>query len=315
MTGIYSLLEGKTLSGRYRVERLISRGGMGAVFRGTDVNLGRRVAIKVIALEPDSPEQAASLRARFRREAHAAARLRHPHVVTLYDFETDDTTGLDFIVMELLEGEDIQRRVRRTGPLSWRQASRILYEAACGLGAGHNAGLVHRDVKSANLFLEYDAEGKPLRTRVLDFGIAQLRPDGAATATHLTVMGHAPLSPPYASPEQQRGERDLTPAADVWGLGVTAFELLTGTLPYDETQRAALAAGNRVQVPSLLLINPDVPPEAESLIRRALSERPRDRPQNGDAFAREISAIRRGMRTAPSRHPEAVPAAPVIETS
>ena len=296
MTGIYSLLEGKTLDGRYRVERMLSKGGMGAVFRGTDGTLGRTVAIKVIALEPDTPEQAASLRARFRREAHAAGRLRHPNVVTLYDFGTDEAMGLDFIVMELLEGEDVQRRIRRTGPLSWKQASRILYEAARGLGAGHRAGLVHRDVKSANLFLESDADGKPLRTRVLDFGIAQLKAEGTATATHLTMFGQAPLSPAYASPEQQRGERELTPAVDVWGLGVTAFEMLTGALPYTEAQRAALAGGGTVQPPSVRLLNPAVPPAADELIRRALSLRPEDRPSDGESFAREISAIRKAMK-------------------
>lgn len=298
MTGIYSLLEGKTLSGRYQIGRLISKGGMGAVFRATDSRLGRSVAVKVIAIEPESAEQAASLRARFRREAHAAARLRHPHIVTLHDFGSDEATGLDFIVMELLEGEDLLRRVSRTGPLSWRQASRILYEAARGLGAGHKAGLVHRDVKSANLFLECDAAGNPQCTRVLDFGIAQLKFEGTATATHLTVLGHAPLSPAYASPEQQRGERELTPAADVWGLGVTAFQILTGSLPFSDAQRAVLATGGRVQPPSVASLNPTVPPAADELIRRALSVQPAERPLDGDTFAREISAIRRASRAA-----------------
>jgi tRNA A-37 threonylcarbamoyl transferase component Bud32 len=306
MTGIYSLLEGKTLSGRYRVERLISKGGMGAVFRGSDVTLGRSVAIKVIALEPETPEQAANLRARFRREAHAAGRLQHPNVVTLYDFGTDEALGLDFIVMELLEGEDVQSRVRRTGPLPWRHAARILYEAARGLGAGHRAGLVHRDVKSANLFLEYNADGKP-RTRVLDFGIAQLKAEGTGTATHLTMFGQAPLSPAYASPEQQRGERELTPAVDVWGLGVTAFEMLTGTLPYTETQRAALAGGGRMQAPSVRRLNPGVPSAVDELIRRALSPVPADRPRDGDAFARELAALRRGTGAAATSQGIAAP--------
>lgn len=309
MTGIYSLLEGKTLSGRYRVEQLISRGGMGAVFRGTDMTLGRSVAIKVIALEPETPEQAATLRARFRREAHAAGRLRHPNVVTLYDFGTDEAMGLDFIVMELLDGEDVQSRIRRTGPLPWRQASRILYEAARGLAAGHRAGLVHRDVKSANLFLEYDADGKP-RTRVLDFGIAQLKAEGTGTATHLTMFGHAPLSPAYASPEQQRGESDLTPAVDVWGLGVTAFEMLTGTLPYAEAQRAALAAGGTVPAPSMRALNPSVPPAADDLVRRALSVRPADRPSDGEAFARELASIRKAASPAPVAAAAAWPTSP-----
>lgn len=312
--GIYRLLEGKTLGGRYRVDRLLGKGGMGAVFGATDLHLSRGIAVKVIALEPETPEQAATLRARFRREAHIAARLRHPNVVTLHDYGTDEALGLDFIVMELLNGEDIQARIRRTGPLGWRRAARVLYEAASGLGAGHRAGLIHRDVKSANLFLEYGPDGKRLRTLVLDFGIAQLKSDAAATATHLTLFGHAPLSPPYASPEQLRGDRELTPAADVYQLGVTAFEMLTGSLPFGETERAALAGGARIPPPSPAAADPGIPPAADALIRRALSPDPRDRPRDGDEFAREIRAARRGGEAArpPRRAAEVPPPEPVL---
>ncbi|HYW13764.1 MAG TPA: serine/threonine-protein kinase, partial [Longimicrobium sp.] len=212
VVGIYSVLEGKTLGGRYRVDRLLGKGGMGAVFSATDLHLNRGIAVKVIALEPSTAEQATMLRARFRREAQIAAKLQHPNVITLHDHGTDEALGLDFIVMELLSGEDIQTRIRTKGPFVWRQAARILYEAASGLGAAHRAGLIHRDVKSANLFLEYGPDGNRLRTLVLDFGIAQLKSDATSTVTHLTVSGQTPLSPPYASPEQLRGDRELTPA-------------------------------------------------------------------------------------------------------
>jgi tRNA A-37 threonylcarbamoyl transferase component Bud32 len=312
--GIYSLLEGKTLGGRYRVDRLLGKGGMGAVFSATDLHLNRGIAVKVIALESSTAEQAAMLRARFRREAHIAARLQHPNVITLHDYGTDEALGLDFIVMELLSGEDIQTRIRTTGPFVWRRATRILYEAASGLGAGHRVGLIHRDVKSANLFLENGPDGNWLRTLVLDFGIAQLKSDATGTVTHLTVFGQAPLSPPYASPEQLRGDRELTPAADVYQLGVTAFEMLSGALPFGETERATLARGVLIRPPSLSSMDARIPAAVDELIGRALSPNPRDRPQDGDAFAREIRAARRAGEAArsPRRVAEVPPPEPVL---
>ncbi|HEU4560379.1 MAG TPA: protein kinase [Longimicrobium sp.] len=309
MAGLFSLLVGRTLRGRYRVERLISKGGMGAVFLGTDGELDRQVAIKVIAMEPQSPEEEASLRARFRREARAAARLQHPNVVTIYDVGSDEETGLDFIVMELLKGEDLQQRLRRAGPLPLPLALEVLHGAACGLGAGHHQGLVHRDVKPANLFLEEATAGHPPRVRVLDFGIAQVLENSGATVTKLTVYGGAPLSPPYAAPEQLRGMEALTPACDVWALGCTAFELLTGILPFGEAERERMRRGEPVPPPWLRAHANGIPLKVEAFIRRTLWPHPQDRPRDGDEFAAELLAASRAAEAAaaPAVAPQSSP--------
>ncbi|MDB4949073.1 MAG: serine/threonine protein kinase [Gemmatimonadetes bacterium] len=230
MSGIEGLLAGRILADRYFIERVIGRGGMGAVYGAVDQRLGRPVAVKVMILPAGDPETRERIRLRFHREAQAAARLRHPNIVTVHDFGTDETLGLDYIVMELLEGEDVAARVSRSGPLPADAALSVLRQAARGLAAGHRSGMVHRDVKPGNLFLEVGEHGDT-EVRILDFGIAQVAFDDL-TLTHLTVAGRGPLSPGYASPEQLAGERRLTPASDVFSLGAVALYLLTGERPF-----------------------------------------------------------------------------------
>jgi serine/threonine protein kinase len=289
MSGIFSLLEGRTLNGRYRIERLIGRGGMGAVFRAADEQLDRPVALKVIALQPESSELEERLRARFRREARAAARLRHPNVVVIHDYGTDEATRLDFLVMELLEGEDLATRLRRAGPLPPAEAARVIRDAACGLGAGHRLGMVHRDVKPANVFLEA-VRGGP-RPVVLDFGIAQVAEEaGAGTMTHLTALGQGPLSPGWAAPEQLQGRAPLTPACDVFSLGLTAFEAVAGAPAFTDEDRRRMAQGFDVPPPSLRERAPSVPASLDEAVRRALASRPEYRFPDGDAFAEALRA-------------------------
>jgi serine/threonine protein kinase len=311
MTGFSRLLEGKVLNGRYRIDRLIGKGGMGAVFRGSDLQLDRGVAVKVLSIEPDTPEQATLLRARFRREAKAAAKLRHSNVVTLHDFGSDEDLDVDFIVMELLQGEDAQTRIQTSGPIPWESALHILYQAACGLGAGHLAGLIHRDVKPSNIFLEVGSSDNGFgRALILDFGIAQIIEDvEAVTATHLTMYGSGPLTPSYASPEQLRGER-LTPASDVFALGLSAYELLTGerlrssgrTLTHPDP------AAERAVVAHLQML----PSAAVELIAASLSYYPGERPKNGSEFAQHLaeilarSLLRQSEPTSTKNHPSIV---------
>ena len=193
MVGFESLLTGRTLADRYRIAEVIGRGGMGAVYRATDERLGREVALKVILLPAGDAHLREHARARFQREARAAGRLHHPNVVTVHDFGTDLTLGLDYLVMELLHGEDLASRLERAGPLPVDAALGMVAQAARGLAAGHRAGLVHRDVKPGNLLLTQGDEGP--RVHVLDFGIARVEPDeGDATATEFTQAGEAPLS-------------------------------------------------------------------------------------------------------------------------
>ncbi|HEX6042485.1 serine/threonine-protein kinase, partial [Longimicrobium sp.] len=171
MYGIAGLLTGRTLCGRYRIDAVIGRGGMGAVYRASDQRLGRAVAVKVIGIVATDADDHARLQGRFLREAKAAAALHHPNVVSVHDFGTDTELGLDFLVMELLQGEDLAVRLARTGPPPAHVSLGILRQAARGLAAGHRVGLVHRDVKPGNLFLETSDHPDEPHVRVLDFGI------------------------------------------------------------------------------------------------------------------------------------------------
>lgn len=302
MAGLESLLKGRELAGRYRIEEVIGRGGMGAVYRATDARLGRDVAVKVItASAGNDPEVRERLRARFRHEAASAARLpHHPNVVPVYDYGTDDELGLDYIVMELLRGEDLASRLQRAGPPPMADALRVLAAAARGVAVGHRGGLIHRDVKPGNVFLVRQGDDE-MQVRVLDFGIAkamtELEDDTASAG--LTHDGRAPLSPAYASPEQLRAERRLTPASDVFSLGALGFQLLTGTRPFTDGDRARMAAGMEVPVPSLRARNPQVPEEVETVIRRALHPDAAERFEHAGMLADALAAPLRRLADTP----------------
>ena len=254
---------------------------MGAVCRAHDTRLEREVAVKVMTAVVTDADEQARLRERFYREARSAARLRHPNVVTVHDFGTDPALGIDFLVMELLAGEDLAARMRRAGgPLAPSEALEIAREAAMGLAAGHRAGLVHRDVKPGNLFLASD--GGQRRVKVLDFGIAQVAASDAETVTRLTVFG-APHTPRYASPEQLRGAGALTPASDVYSLALTIVEALLGAYP-DGLNTAEHGAASAAVLARLRQRNPGVPPQVTDALTRALAVDPGRRPADADAF-------------------------------
>jgi hypothetical protein len=304
MTGFESLLAGRTLGGRYRVEALIGRGGMGAVYRAVDERLGRAVAVKVISPPAGVPAATREeLRARFQREARSAARLHHPNVVTIHDFGTDADLDLDYLVMNLLSGEDLATRMARGEPFSPEQAVAILSGAARGLAAGHRVGLVHRDVKPGNIFLCGGDEGGPGEIRVLDFGIAKAVAD-EGTVTHLTRFGHAPLSPAYAAPEQLRGESNPGPACDVYGLGAIGWELLAGARPFTQEALARIADGHDEPPPR--------PPAGTPLdgllgavLLRALELNPALRPRDASAFLDELEGAVAGRMPTPVPRPAA----------
>jgi hypothetical protein len=286
LSGILALLLGRRLCDRYRVDSVIATGGMGAVCRAFDLNLERDVAVKVItAVAPDADE-AGRLKARFHREATAAARLRHPNVVTVHDFGTDRELGIDFLVMELLKGEDLAARMRREGgPLAVEEAVEILREGGMGLAAGHRAGMVHRDVKPANIYLVAEPGG--WEVKVLDFGIAQVREEaGSDTVTRLTRFG-APHTPRYASPEQLSGA-PVTAASDVYSFALTGLEMLAGEYPSGlngtgDDREAARA------VKRLVTRRPDIPMRLAAVLRRALRLDPAARFADADAFLDALS--------------------------
>src|SRR4051794_9528765 len=314
MAGIEALLRGRVLAERYRIEEVIGRGGMGAVYRASDERLGRAVAVKVITAVAADPEARERVRARFIREARAAARLpHHPNVVPVYDYGTDEATGLDYIVMELLRGEDLASRLQRAGPPPLELALRILQQAARGVNVGHKMGVIHRDVKPGNIFLVDDGDADDLQVRVLDFGIAKIMAE-EDTETALTHDGRAPLSPAYASPEQLRGEGHLTPASDVFALGAVGYQLLTGEKPFTEADRNRMSVGMAVPILSIRARNPAVPADVETVIGQALSHDPAARFPNGGAFADAVSAAERRVAGTAAAAAVPVPAGPVVPT-
>jgi serine/threonine protein kinase len=286
------LLVGQTLADRYAIEEVTGRGGMSVVYRATDSRLGRSVAVKVVSLPSSGAERRFELRERLRREAASAARIPpHPNVVQVYDYGTDPALDLDFIVMELLAGSDLKQVIRESPP-TVDQGLRILREAARGVAAGHRAGLVHRDVKPANIFM---SGGEALGTaKILDFGIAkalEVDPD-----EDLTQTGLVPHSPAYASPEQLRGQRHLTAASDVYQLGLVAYELLAGERPFGEAERERMAAGESVEPPDRGRWT-ELDPAVRAVIARALSTEPADRFPDAEAFVEALSAAAEGDHT------------------
>ncbi len=292
--GFEGLMVGRTLAGRYEVVDAIARGGMSVVYRGLDRTLGREVGVKVVSLAASSDTALANFRERFRREAASAARIQHPNVVQIFDYGTDPELELDFIVMELMRGRDLKEALRERA-LTHPEALRILADAARGVAAGHRAGIVHRDVKPANVFLVGDPGGEIDGVKILDFGIAKPLEDDPEHA--LTTIGSLPHSPAYASPEQLDVTRPVTAASDVYQLGLIGYEMLAGQRPYDEQDRAAVRGGEDVPLPT-----PEawlsVPPHIREVIQRALRPRPGDRYPDAATFVEALTTARADDATA-----------------
>jgi serine/threonine-protein kinase len=279
------------LGNRYRLGERIAAGGMGAVYRAVDETLGRQVAVKALRRElADDP----TFLERFRREARAAAGLSHPGVAGVYDY--GELGGQPFIVMELVEGETLAERVAARGRLPWREAFAIGEQVAAALAAAHAHGLVHRDVKPANILL-----GRDGRAKVTDFGIAQ----AAQTAT-LTRTGMVLGSANYVAPEQAKGGH-VGPAADLYSLGCVLFEAVTGETPYRGGNAVAIATQHvSAPVPDPREHRPELPPGAAELITRALQKQPAGRFPSGAAMAAALAAARHEEDA--TRVPPALPA-------
>jgi serine/threonine-protein kinase len=278
---------------RYRLDSRIATGGMGEVWRATDTVLNREVAVKVLKHEyADDP----TFRSRFETEARHAAALHHPGVAGVYDFgEATATDGSGqprpYLVMELVEGQPLSRLLADGRDLDRSAVRDLLAQAGDALAAAHAAGIVHRDVKPANLMVTPDG-----RIKITDFGIARAG-DGAGITQTGTVMGTAQ----YLSPEQARGEL-ATPASDVYALGVVGFECLAGRRPFEaESQVATALAHIQQPVPDL---PPDVPADLAAVVRKALSKDPADRYPDGAAFA---AALRGGLTAATAVVPPETP--------
>ena len=255
----------RTLAGRYRLEEMIGRGGMGTVYRATDLRLGRWVAVKLLS-GPLVEEDPASV-ARFNREARSAARLTHSGVVKVYDAGSDD--GTRFIVMEYVDGRSLEAVLRSDAPLLPARAARIARQVADALAAAHAAGVVHRDIKPANVMLTADDS-----VRVLDFGIARILGGTALTQT-AAIVGTASCM----SPEQASGER-ADERSDIYSLGCVLYALLCGRPPFTgETDAAILLAHLRNDPVPPSATGARIPAGLDALVMEMLAKDPLARPQ------------------------------------
>jgi eukaryotic-like serine/threonine-protein kinase len=280
-TTVKDPLVGRVLDGRYHVKSRMARGGMATVYEAVDSRLDRTVALKVMHPGLAEDEEFVS---RFIREAKSAARLSHPNVVAVYDQGADD--GHVFLAMEHVRGRTLRDLLREAGRLNPRQALDVLEPMLAALGAAHQAGIVHRDVKPENVLLSDDG-----RVKVADFGLAR----AVANATSHTTSGILMGTVGYLSPEQvERGVADAR--SDVYAAGILLFEMLTGEKPYDGETALQIAyrhVHDDVPPPSQLV--PGLPAELDALVVRATSRDPDKRPADARRFLTEVVAARHNM--------------------
>ncbi len=280
--------------GGFRVLERLGAGGMGIVFRAEDPRLEREVALKVI-----KPERLADpgYHERFLREARAAAAIAHEHVVAVH--QVDESGGVPYLVMPLLEGESLQDRLDRDGKLPIAEVLRIGREIAEGLAAAHERGLIHRDIKPANIWLE----GRRGKVLVLDFGLARPRHDPAGMTHNGTLVGTSE----YMAPEQAAGEPDRVDArADLFGLGVVLYVLCTGELPFRGRHPLAVLQALAVHQPARpRRLNQEVPEGLSRLIVRLLAKTPDERPASAGEVAE--AAVHRRSRAARGRREAEAP--------
>jgi eukaryotic-like serine/threonine-protein kinase len=287
----------QTLGDRYELQELIATGGMGQVWRGRDLLLERSVAVKVLRSEyADDP----TFLARFRNEARHAAALSHPNIATVLDYgeDSDDGTGehLAYLVMELVEGAPLSTRIRDEGALEPQAALSVLRQAAAGLAEAHRAGVVHRDVKPSNILVRPDG-----RVKLTDFGIAW-----SAECVPLTQTGQVIGTAQYMSPEQAAGER-VSPASDVYALGLVGYESLTGHAAFSGTNPVTVALKQVREQPEPL--PDDLPPDVRELIGSALTKDPGARLPDGAAFLHAVEdTLDHRSEPVPSTAPVAVAA-------
>jgi hypothetical protein len=286
---------GTIIGEKYEITRQIGAGGMGSVFEATHTGTGRRVALKLIVTAELAKNP--MLVARFQREAKAAGAIETEHIVQVLDTGTDGPSGLPYMVMEFLEGEDVQQLIRRVGPLPPDVALRIVAQACLGLQKAHDAHVVHRDVKSANLFVTKRDGGTRL-VKLLDFGIAKVKMEQAQSAENagLTRTGSMLGSPLYMSPEQARGQKTIDHRADLWSLGAVLYELLAGRTPFHHIEALGelIIAICADAPPPVQNFAPWAPPEVARIISRAMRIDPAQRYQTAKEMFDDCRAVLSG---------------------
>jgi serine/threonine protein kinase len=225
-------LLGQIIGGRYEIVRLIGRGGMGAIYEVRNTRLGRSFAMKTLIGDAASDSDVLS---RFRREADVIARIKHPNIVEVIDWEALDD-GSPCMILEYLQGEDLARRIRDAAPLPWPVLAKIGDQVLSALSIAHAANIVHRDLKPQNIFLAHDDSGDE-RAKLLDFGVSKIRDSKSLVTTDARLIG----TPSYMAPEQAEGRHDdVGPATDLWAMGAILYEMATGDLAFDGTSMPAV---------------------------------------------------------------------------
>jgi serine/threonine protein kinase len=288
-------VEGLVVGGKYHVVQLIGQGGMGAVYDAIHAKTGRRVALKLIH---ERLANSHASRRRFEREARAAAAIESLHVVQILDSGEDAASGMPFLVMEFLQGDDLRVLLRR-GPLPERFAIAIALQIASGVKKAHEVDVVHRDLKPANVFLAKTDDSRRV-VKVLDFGIAKLTDGGGAT-TDLTSTSDVVGSPGYMSPEQLRAPSEVDAQTDVWALGVVLYEMLSGRTPTAgvEPIGARVYAICHTPAPPLRTLAPRVSPGVAAIVHRALEIEPSKR-------FKSMAELSAALRAAAPNSPEIV---------
>jgi serine/threonine-protein kinase len=274
------------VAGKYRLTRLLGRGGMGSVWEGVHETLGTRVAVKLIEIEH---VQSGDSRRRFENEARAAAKLQSKHVVEVYDYGVGPE-GHPFIVMQYLAGEPLDKRLERLGRLSPLDTARIVLQICRALARAHSLGIIHRDLKPENVFLVRDDEDATELVKVVDFGIAKVvggAPEESATRTG-SVLG----TPYYMSPEQARGLRSVDHRSDLWSVGVIAFRCMVGRLPFQGEAVGDVLVNlctGPIPIPSEIV--PNLPPGFDGWVARALSRLPSERYSSAHELGEALAVV------------------------
>ena len=271
----------RTLAGRYEVTKLLGRGGMAVVFLANDLGLERQVAIKV--LPPDMSHDT-KLIPRFQQEAKTAAKLDHPNIIPIYRVESE--AGLDYFVMKYVSGQSLEQMLEK-GPLPLELARRVLREAALALGHAHKRGIVHRDVKPANIMIENDG-----RVILTDFGISKALEGGSGFTGTGAIIG----TPHYMAPEQAKG-LEVDGRADQYSLGVVGYQILTGKQPFEGSSHSILYKHVFEPPPRVFEARPDAPADLVAALDRALSKEPERRFASMEEFANAVNGDRAGRRS------------------
>ena len=291
-------LVGREIAGRYRIDKKLGEGGMGAVYRGEQISLKRAVAVKL--LRPELGTNQMILR-RFNAEAEAVAKLNHPNIVNIYDFGQDRDGSL-FIAMEYIDGRSLRDAIQQQAPFTPRRALEIAAQIAASLVDAHAHSIIHRDLKPDNVMLQDRGKQRDI-VRVLDFGIAKLRDDTRGTQAAMTQAGDMLGTPQYMSPEQIRGEA-IDGRVDIYSLGCMIYEMVTARMAYEAPTVMAMLSKHlleQVVPPSQRRPDLGIPPAIDELVLRALAKDPAARPPTMEAFSELIAAVLQTLPADPNR--------------